>query len=228
MRSMTIFNLLRGVFSAKVIETGAAFFEALFEQITEHVSRDNKAKADYDRLEKRVAIIEQRNHINVADKQQISHVQTMRGRRKDILLASDVNEEQLINNVKEYLRGKRVDDNEVDMVKYVIPTQRFALFLYQILDRKGLIAHGENPQMRYSAYGRFLHECTGLNYDPARQNYMRMQHCYNAFCLDGKEIKMYELDICNVPIGFKHRADAELLRRQYDYLEVQLCIFLHF
>jgi len=62
MRSMTIFNLLRGVFSAKVMETGAAFFEALFEQITEHVSRDNKAKADYERLEKRVAIIEQRNH----------------------------------------------------------------------------------------------------------------------------------------------------------------------
>ena len=47
---MTIFNLLRGVFSAKVMETGAAFFEALFEQITEHVSRDNKAKADYDQM----------------------------------------------------------------------------------------------------------------------------------------------------------------------------------
>lgn len=227
MRGISIVNFLNGVFSAKVIETGTEFLKALLEQMKEHVSEINKSTADYERLEKRIAVIEQRNHIYTHKNQQINRVPSVRGRRRDILLVSDVDEEQLIKDVKDYLYGKRINNDEVDMVKYVIPTQRFALFLYQILDRKGLIAHGENPQMRYSAYGRFLHECTGLNYEPARQNYVRMQNCYNAFCLNGKEIKMYELDIYNVPIGFKHRADAELLRRQYDYLEVQLCIFLH-
>ena len=208
MRGISIVNFLNGVFSAKVIETGTAFLKALLEQMKEHVSEINKSTADYERLEKRIAVIEQKNHIYTHKNQQINRVPSIRGRRKDTLLVSDVDEEQLIKDVKDYLYGKRINNDEVDLVKYVIPTQRFALFLYQILDRKGLIAHGENPQMRYSAYGRFLHECTGLNYDPARQNYVRMQNCYNAFCLDGKEIKMYELDIYNVPVGFKHRADA--------------------
>ncbi|MBQ6037399.1 MAG: hypothetical protein IJL37_01850 [Bacteroidaceae bacterium] len=219
-----LFYSLRGVFSANLIEAGIVFFKAIIEHLAESKRREEISIVKINKLEERVAIIERRSHIYNIENQQLIRINKTRGRRKDVLLTKRVNEEELLNAIKDYLHGRRIDNDEVDLTKYVIPTPRFAIFLYQILDRKGLIVHGEKPQMRYSAYGRFLQQCTGLNYAPARQNYVRMMNCYNAFCCDGKEIKLYELDLFNIPIGFKQRSDAELLKKQYDYLETQLCL----
>lgn len=219
-----LFYSLRGVFSANLIEAGIVFFKAIIEHLAESKRREEISIVKINKLEERVAIIERRSHIYNIENQQLIRINKTRGRRKDVLLTKRVNEEELLNAIKDYLHGRRIDNDEVDLTKYVIPTPRFAIFLYQILDRKGLIVHGEKPQMRYSAYGRFLQQCTGLNYTPARQNYVRMMNCYNAFCCDGKEIKLYELDLFNIPIGFKQRSDAELLKKQYDYLETQLCL----
>lgn len=219
-----LFYSLRGVFSANLIEAGIVFFKAIIEHLAESKRREEISIVKINKLEERVAIIERRSHIYNIENQQLIRINKTRGRRKDILLTKRVNEEELLNAIKDYLHGRRIDNDEVDLTKYVIPTPRFAIFLYQILDRKGLIVHGEKPQMRYSAYGRFLQQCTGLNYAPARQNYVRMMNCYNAFCCDGKEIKLYELDLFNIPIGFKQRSDAELLKKQYDYMETQLCL----
>ena len=219
-----LFYSLRGVFSANLIEAGIVFFKAIIEHLAESKRREEISIVKINKLEERVAIIERRSHIYNIENQQLIRINKTRGRRKDVLLTKRVNEEELLNAIKDYLHGRRIDNDEVDLTKYVIPTPRFAIFLYQILDRNGLIVHGEKPQMRYSAYGRFLQQCTGLNYAPARQNYVRMMNCYNAFCCDGKEIKLYELDLFNIPIGFKQRSDAELLKKQYDYLETQLCL----
>lgn len=219
-----LFYSLRGVFSANLIEAGIVFFKAIIEHLAESKRREEISIVKINKLEERVAIIERRSHIYNIENQQLIKINKTRGRRKDVLLTKGVNEEELLNAIKDYLHGRRIDNDEVDLTKYVIPTPRFAIFLYQILDRKGLIVHGEKPQMRYSAYGRFLQQCTGLNYAPARQNYVRMMNCYNAFCCDGKEIKLYELDLFNIPIGFKQRSDAELIKKQYDYLETQLCL----
>ena len=218
------FYSLRGVFSANLIEAGIVFFKAIIEHLAESKRREEISIVRINKLEERVAIIEKRNHLYNAESQHLIQARTVRGRRKDILLVKGVNEDELLEAVKDYLYGRRIDNDDVDLTKYVIPTPRFAVFLYQILDRKGLIVHGEKPQMRYSAYGRFLQQCTGLNYDPARKNYVRMMNCYNAFCCEGKEIKLYELDVFNIPTGFKHRADAELLKKQYDFLETQICL----
>ena len=219
-----LFYSLRGVFSANLIEAGIVFFKAIIEHLAESKRREEISIVKINKLEERVAIIERRSHIYNIENQQLIRINKTRGRRKDVLLTKRVNEEELLNAIKDYLHGRRIDNDEVDLTKYVIPTPRFAILLYKILDRKGLIVHGEKPQMRYSAYGRFLQQCTGLNYAPARQNYVRMMNCYNAFCCDGKEIKLYELDLFNIPIGFKQRSDAELIKKQYDYLETQLCL----
>ena len=213
--------------SAKVVETGADFFEAIYNLVAENQEIIKKSMVKLNKLDKRVARFEQKNHTATSESQS-TYTATPRGRRKDIIFNPDTNEEDLINAIKEYLHVKRIDNNERDLVKYVIPTPRFAVFLYQILDRRGLIAHGENPSMKYSAYGRFLQQCTGLSYKPARQNYVRMMNCYNSFCCGGKEIKLYELDVCNVPPGFKYRTEVVLLKTQFDYLEAQLSILPFF
>jgi len=227
MAELAYFDSQCGVSSARVLETGADFFEAIYNLVAENQEIIKKSMVKLNKLDKRIARFEQKNHTTISESQQ-TYTATPRGRRKDILFTPDTNEEELINAIKEYLHGKRIDNNEIDLVKYVIPTPRFAVFLYQILDRRGLIAHGENPSMKYSAYGRFLQQCTGLSYKPARQNYVRMMNCYNSFCCGGKEIKLYELDVCNVPPGFKYRTEVVLLKTQFDYLEAQLSILPFF